>query len=1003
MTVLQHYYTSFVNRETGRAGFQVKAMSRGISAETQAMIARLIAYRIPNNAEERDIKNHPVALRYFYQNPQKCILLCTQSSGEDESGRPGNFFAHSVVMSPDDLANQPPILYWHSPFWRKQAAETTIVPLPEFDAEPSLDIIDEMWAFLADESRREAFYKLMCAVVQSERTRRRIIIIDSDKNVALWVAAVSCMLPPSYRFLLSFATYHHDPYQSWFLITGTTDDSTFRSVSEESVSHFVLDGRTNRTSNVEESQYARLVRDNANPARYEKYMLRFFLWHEQRFPKPTCIDERLELFATYIKLREQKGSVYPSNVLPAVNIVLSTFEELPQYGNEDRQELAQLKDALEHMRQKSRNPDIQKTYDRVVHLYQKHNIPTDELFKDDLKYRTEVLLEDAPRGVPRDAVALFKQLRQTYNDHLLIKYVNQQDYLEYVADFITGTFNLELQLIWKHIGPYLRPDSPSQKLFLRSLRVWETLLQNKSPAEANELFSLMKNAFGGKELEWLELLVNSTKSPPDVVVEHFYWQLVSTFSLEQREPYRAVVQQAAPTIADFEFRKELSATGLQSKIQVIFRWVTYTRHSAIKSPGSIVNEGLDSLKHQCNNRQWRDLILDVLVNADLLPLLGQREDTLVQEAFSELTLQRFSREHVELYKRYKDHPALTVKGKNILAGMLAMANARLDVSVARRLYEYVSELTSPEVYSGEIDHFMTIFLDADVTEEDHLLMMGALFVWKYEERFWLSYWKKVHVMLTRLLTYDLERAIRLFSYWFAFLPGKVARLDQCYVAHQFFLGLQQHMYNGQNLPDYSKAIANLAGKASSYPWYPLIQEMFQVRRQGFVEKGQEWVKSVHKRLSTQKVNEQAQEAEHKFSSEIGLLLVKGAAREQHIQNMATLYSGSSHEAFWAVYKEHLIQILIAADIDLVLEVFSFWFDESFNYLGREPYIAQGFFIRLPQIFETARKEHENDFYKTAELVISRCSQPASRGEGYLWYVLIHPFFLEALSTRRKSK
>ncbi len=149
MKVLQHYYTSFVNRETGRAGFQVKAMTPGISAETQATIARLIAYRIPNDVEERAIGKHPVAFRYFYHTPQECILLCSQSSGDDENGRPGNFFAHSVVMSPDELASQPPILYWRSPFWRKQAPETQIKALTAFDAEMSLHVIDEMWAFLA--------------------------------------------------------------------------------------------------------------------------------------------------------------------------------------------------------------------------------------------------------------------------------------------------------------------------------------------------------------------------------------------------------------------------------------------------------------------------------------------------------------------------------------------------------------------------------------------------------------------------------------------------------------------------------------------------------------------------------------------------------------------------------------------------------------------------------------------------------------------------------------
>src|SRR5574340_1247560 len=110
MEVLQHYYTSFVNRQAGSAGFPVKAMSRDIPPDTQAMITRLISYRIPPSLDEYNISQHPVALRYFYKSPEEAILLCSQSNGTDENGRPGNFFAHSLVMKPDYFTGMPPIL-----------------------------------------------------------------------------------------------------------------------------------------------------------------------------------------------------------------------------------------------------------------------------------------------------------------------------------------------------------------------------------------------------------------------------------------------------------------------------------------------------------------------------------------------------------------------------------------------------------------------------------------------------------------------------------------------------------------------------------------------------------------------------------------------------------------------------------------------------------------------------------------------------------------------------
>src|SRR6266568_176990 len=174
MAVLQHYYTSFVNKETGSAGFQVKAMSPGISPDTQSMISRLIAYRIPPTLNEYAIETHPIALRYYYHSPEESILLCSQSNGSDENGRPGNFFAHTLVLEPDIFTTTPPILYWRSPFWCKKDAENrpqmSVLPaFPNFEEEPSLDI-EQIWNFLAQRKRRSQFYKLICAVVHSTKT-----------------------------------------------------------------------------------------------------------------------------------------------------------------------------------------------------------------------------------------------------------------------------------------------------------------------------------------------------------------------------------------------------------------------------------------------------------------------------------------------------------------------------------------------------------------------------------------------------------------------------------------------------------------------------------------------------------------------------------------------------------------------------------------------------------------------------------------------------------------
>lgn len=309
MSGSQYYYTSYVHQQTGRAGFQVKAMSPGLEPEVQDTIARLIAYRIPPALDIQAIETHPVALRYAYKGPDECILLCSQSCGRDEYGRPGNFFAHAVVLQQDIFTSIPPVFFWKSAFWCKHdpVERMEIASLPTLsllEEEPALDL-EDVWTFVAEEQRRALLYKLLCAVVQSRRKQRRIVICDSDEHVALWVAAVSCLLPPAYRPLLTFSTYHYDVYQSPFLITGT--DVARRATLEDDPSIFFLDAANGRSSAVEPSPYAELAVAAAQPDLYESALLSLFISTDADpdealyYPFPLWIDEQLDQLALYAR------------------------------------------------------------------------------------------------------------------------------------------------------------------------------------------------------------------------------------------------------------------------------------------------------------------------------------------------------------------------------------------------------------------------------------------------------------------------------------------------------------------------------------------------------------------------------------------------------------------------------------------------------------------------------------------------------------------------------
>lgn len=383
MSVLQHYYTSFVHSQINSAGFQVKAMSPDISPENQTLIARLIAYHIPATLDERAIQSHPVALRYYYKSPGECILLCSQSNGNDESGRPGNFFAHTLILEPERFKTIPPIFFWQSGFWLKQDIEARsqvdVLPiLPDFEEVPSLDI-ERVWSFLASTAHNDSFRQMMSAVVHCHKTLRRIVIVDTADRVALWIAAISCLLPPEYRPLLSFATYHHDPRQGQFMITGTTGDSSFRNSAEEYFSYFVVNAETGKVSDVEPSPYANLVASVTSSEQYESQILPFFALTIRRFPhlmrKGEQQDlaeyfEQLDMFALYYTLIEKPAArALTPEELHVVGIALTGFEQLQTCDEEDVIDLQALRNVLKLVQPlEGANPRFDQLYQRLEKL-----------------------------------------------------------------------------------------------------------------------------------------------------------------------------------------------------------------------------------------------------------------------------------------------------------------------------------------------------------------------------------------------------------------------------------------------------------------------------------------------------------------------------------------------------------------------------------------------------------------------------------------------------------
>jgi GTPase-associated protein 1, N-terminal domain type 2/GTPase-associated protein 1, middle domain len=989
MTVLQHYYTSFVNEKTGSSGFQMKAMSSGISPELQARIERLIAYRIPPSCNEHDIHKHPIALRYYYVDKDESILLCTQSCGKDEYGRPGNFFAHTVVLPPENFEIMLPILYWKSPFWLKasRAPDELMQPLSEFDIDPSFET-EKIYSFLADRERREQFASLMAAVVHCHSAKRRIVIIDNAETVALWIAALCAMLPPVYRPLLTFATYHHDPYQSPFLVTGTTRDSTFRAVPEDYRIYFVLNGtiKPNIISNVDHSEYAKFINNVINSEIYTETLIPFFTYYTRRFEQREQIDELLDIMAHYAKVIQRPEQKPLSNdELCAVRLALKGFENPQQlYEQEDIDELKIVVEALwisfKH------NPALHEDHMRAKKLLQQHEVPTDETIEEEIGQYLKLIGEGEAL---KYALPGFKNLRRLYGDNVFVDHINRPAHLTLLEQLMTSAAPDLLTTIWKHIGPYLRPGTLTQKVWIVSLatlgRMWD-----EEKGETDELFYALTKTSSALQCDWLKIAVDENAQLPDSTLLHFYCKLVHPLTLEQRDLYRVIVQPIYKNILYEELWYDMPKRILEdiSEISVIKLFMRYVATSHKESVSEIVRQGILLFKELYKESPNWDASL-FLSDEDIAPVVRQLPDLerfLVETVFENVTLNPFWPEQKLLYERYRNFSTLSQHQRVVIRGLHAMATGQLGQELVEPLHQYFASLASSD-YKLETDSFLSQFMWTDSTYRYHHTLITTVFIRSHRATFWDCYWKAIQQTVSFLTNGAIELLLGLFSFWFKAAPQD---FREPYIVQTVFLELPLRLSAIQQDPDVQKTLAQMLSAATQFPWYPVLYEVMSPRRNLFTTMGQ----SLKTMVSRTKDDPEMVQKKLKMENDVNRLFMEGAVHDYHMRLLSSLTSAEQTELFWLLYWKRFTLLLLEEEAALVLDILKFWFDSAFVGIASTRYFAQQFLLGLGPALEVVRKER--NFRKHATSIHNLALKEAKQ---YPWYDLIQPYFVEQQGNR----
>jgi len=973
MNILQHYYTSFLNQTTGTSGFQVKAMSPGISSETQNLILRLISYRIPSGLDERAPTTHPCALRYYPGSQNESLLICSQSIGEDPNGRPGNFFAHTLVVSPEIFTTVPPVLYWKSPFWltADPLLRSHLGSLCEFPADPALHS-ERIWNFLHARGRLSFFAQLMSAVVQG--TGRRIMIVDSDEHTALWIAAISCLLPPAYRPLLSFTTYHHDPYQSLFFITGVSPSAGLRLTPEDYISYFILNAHEERVSEIALSPYACLAQRFATPGHDENELLTFFSRYAQRFPPPAVLDDRLDLMVSYAQIMQGARECAGPYDLQAIELVLPTFAQsfAPGRVEIDPQDLADLQRLAAFLWQTyevANERAAHRLLDRVVALLQNARAPTGSIFEKQLLHHTTHLLQTPPEqnsasALPETLTSI-EQLRETYGPQEFRQQVNRAEYLRTLSALSGQSQCTQLTYIWMSIGPDLLPIPETKGLLVHSIQAWNS-------ARHTELWQTLDAVLRLDRSAWLGLLVSP--APPRIDAQSagaFYCACVGPLSLAQREVYREILRPLLPEVTYLEVCFDLHSSEVQMILPTMHRWLAYVREAALaESSSAVLASGLESLSQAFRLRpqEWTALAHQFLADSQLSHLL---DDTWVARLFAaacaQLSLASFNPQQMALSQQYAHHLGLPERSRLILRTCLAMARQEIEEQDVAELSHYLLSL-SPKHYTRELHSFCQVFFTPRLSDEQHLRFLTVFYCIHQDDTFWSLYW-------SALFSLPAEVTVRLLAGWFT---GQGA--PQPAITRNFLCSFWNSLLIYRKQASAQKTFELL----KQCPWYQALEQGSLVHKHTLLTRGQDLWKLMSRRLPHAREGTE-EKARHDLLEKTRPLFARGELRRNHrllLLEIAGLFAAA---LFWDVYGECISSMLSDADAPQILEFFSFWFDDALPAQSQIRPLACCFLVNLPAVLEQAAT------INTALLtqVLPTMEQMANRADApYPWYSLV---------------
>jgi hypothetical protein len=841
VAILQHYYTSFVDRRTGEGGFRTKAATPGLRPEVQGAVLKLIAYRIPATADERVVESHPVALRYAVLGPSEAVVSCVRSCGTDENGRPGNVFAHTLVAPPQELPPHPISLWRHAAWKREDASDERELPvLPPLGRAPPPDPA-AVRAFLDEPGRGERFAGLLDAVARSAGPGgRRGVVVDDPDRVALWIAALSLALPPSLRSQLTFSTYHHDPYQAPFVVTGTTRDSSFRLSTQDFLQYFVVDEAEGRTSDGgEPGPFARFAAGQLRSPDGPEGLEPFHAFCDRR-GEGAGLDGGVDRLARlWTRLGQPPEGAPDADEAELLRSALDEVVRAAGRSADDAADLALIADTARPLLASAGDPGLLDAYCRAVRASGADG--THRLYlRDDLEAAAAL----ACGGREPEARRLLEALSAALGAGTVRAGVDTPEMAALLAGAAGGR-PAALAAGWECFGPLRSLDRGPDPL----LDATFTALDEASAEGVDEppqgvlpLLGALRTAAAGREAALLARALEWRRVHGGPAAEWLYYQMAGRLPLEERHAHRALVEAEVDDITHYEVACDLRRTPPEGVRPLLDAWTRHLRDRP-GGPAGVVGTALGELWSRAGESARPALARDILGWEELGPLLGARwEEVLVQAAFADPR----GVAAPELLARFVAHPALPPEARTLMETHMATARGALDPGSIERMQQRFAGLPA-EDYRREVAPLLARFLSPQVPLAEYANAVRAAYARQHDAVFWEVHWHTLAAAVSALpaagiaarfglgRSGEADEAVEVRAAWLvAFLELWFDRAlplvaERPYLGPRFFLTLPGALAEFQRTRAWRPLARAVERRAGTAPWYPFVETWFVPR------------------------------------------------------------------------------------------------------------------------------------------------------------------------------